>query len=163
MGILDKIKAINNAGLMSFSLTQEQIQKNVEIKFPLTYEKYFSTLTLSDPKVIICEKSNKVGIEVKAITKIPFIGEKTGAITIKGGLHVSKEKKTVYLNTPEIVNLSIEGTSDDSMEAIRALAQATVEKTLEQIPIYELSGAVSARTVKSIAIKDGKLHVSVGL
>ena len=61
------------------------------------------------------------------------------------------------------MSISVEGIADESMEAIRVLAQADIEQKLEQIQIYELAGSVSARAVKSIAIKGGKLYVSVGL
>ncbi|THG76872.1 DUF1439 domain-containing protein [Pseudomonas sp. A-1] len=163
MGILDKIKSLNTAGLMSFSLTQEQLQKKVNDKFPIYHEKYFISLTLSDPTVTICEKSDRIGAELKAIAKIPLVGEKSGVITINGSLHFSAENKTVYITSPEIARLSIEGVSVDKLELIRILAQAAIEQKLEQIPIYELSGAVSARAIKSITVKDGKLNVSVGL
>lgn len=163
MGFFDKIKSLNTSGLMSFSLTQEQLQKKVEAKFPITYEKFFSSLTLSDPIVIICEKSDRIRVEIKASAKIPLVGEKTGAATIKGSLYFSAENKTVYVTSLEIVHLALEGVPGENLEPIRILAQAAIEQKLEKIPIYELSGAIAARTIKSIAIKGGKLNVSVGL
>jgi len=163
MGIFDKIKSLNISGLMAVSLTQEQLQKKVEAKFPATYEKYFSSLTLSEPIVTLCEESDRIGVQIKAAAKIPFIGEKTGTATINGSLYFSAENKTVYITSPEIMHLSLEGVPGDNLEPIRILAQAAIEQKLEKIPIYELSGAISARTIKSIVIKDGKLNVSLGL
>lgn len=163
MSLFDKIKSINESGLMSFSLTQEQLQKKVETKFPMTYEKYFSSLTLSDPTVTICEKSDKIGIQIKATAKIPLIGEKLGGASLQGSLYFSAENKTVYITNPEIVHLSVEGVSDDNLILIKNLAQAAITQKLEQIPIHELSGTVSARAIKSVTIKNGKLNVSVGL
>lgn len=163
MGFFSKIKSLNSSGLMSFSLTQEQLQKKIEVKFPIKYEKYFSSLVLSDPKVIICEESDRVGVEMKAIAKIPLIGERAGATAIKGNLSFSAEERTVYIADLEIVRLSLDGVSDENLEPIKILAQAAIKQTLGKIPIYELSGAISARAIKSITVKDGKLNVSVGL
>lgn len=163
MGIFDKFKSKNEAGFFSFSLTQDQIQKKFESKLPLTYEKFFCSLTLSDPNVTILEEGNRVAVKIKATAKIPFVGEKNGTAVLSGIIIFSKEKKSVFLGDPKIDLFSIEGLPSDKAETFKQLAQLAVEQTLKQTPIYQLPDGATARVIKSIEVKEGKLNVSLGL
>jgi len=149
------------------TLTQRDIQSQVEKKFPITEESDFYTLTLKNPKVDLQEGSGRIGLIANAAVAT-LMGESSGVIHIDGAIKYVRERGEFILGDATARAVEIEGMSAMVRQKVAELATEVLRDYFNKNPIYKLKADASAEAaiksaLKSVTVKDGKLQVELGL
>lgn len=146
----------------TLELSQEQIQQAVQARMPVKVQQMFSTLTLSNPTVILQENSDRLGVETDLLFNIGGAATGKGRGLIDGNIVFVREKGEFHLTDPQIRSLKIDGVSPQLQEPIRQLADSAAKQALAAKPIYTLDDAdlkqkLAKAVLKSVAVQGGKL------
>ena len=115
---------------------------------PVVKEKYLSTITLDDPRLVLREGSDRIGIDVRVRTKVPLLAEYTGRVAAAGKLAYRVEEKAFYLEDPTIEKIEIADLKAEHVEKVRAPIEAVA--------------AIGPRTVSGVRVQGSQLERAHG-
>jgi hypothetical protein len=149
------------------TLTQAQLQSRIGRRFPVTVTKSAVSVTFENPKVILADGSDRIGIDLDVRLKVPLGPVVSGAAAITGDLRYEPSARAFFFRDPEIEKLEIQGLKAEHDQVARKAAQAVAAATLNAIPIYELDHSMTefaaSVMLREVRVKDGVLHISAGL
>ena len=158
------VLAVENVWASDYSieLTQEQLQKAVAARMPAKMEKMFSSLTLSNPQVVLNENSDRIGLEVDLDFNLAGTVSGKGKGLIDGNIIYVREEGEFHFVNPVVKTLQVDGVAPQFQESIRQLADATAKQELAKKPVYTLDGKdlkqkLAKAVLRSALVKNGKL------
>jgi hypothetical protein len=156
-----------SSGLMTISLTQAELQARVAPKFPVTIAKPLVTVTLENPKVLLPEGRDRIGLAVDIRVKLPLGKSVSGKAAALGVPRYDGASRAFYFADPTIETFEVEGMNPEHEQLVRSLVQAAAATTLERVPIYHLDHnykqIAAAAILKETAVRNSALHLSLGL
>jgi hypothetical protein len=140
------------------------LQQQVVKSFPLKNGK----VTLRDPKVLLAEGSDRIGLEVGYT--VPILGgiKANGSVTGDGRLRYDTNTGTLYLDNPAIKVFKIQGISSGLTNGVRQMVTPVLQQALPQVPLYqldtnEIQGRLARKTLRAVRVSDGRVEVTFGL
>lgn len=152
---------------MEVSLSPEDIQNELNKKFPVEQKFPLGSITYSNPFIHLEENSNRVGLQLDS--KVSLAGKDVlqGSASGDWQIEYDSETKTVYFNEIDIKEFKVKGLPDTASFLLTNAAQPLLRDYLKRIAVYKLRDGEAtqlfARTVlKSAEVKNGRLVLTFG-
>ena len=146
-------------------LTQSEIQEKAEKKFPVEERALIAKVRLEDPKVLLEEGSDRLGLELTARVILGPI-EYPGRIGVDGRLHYDPKRGEFFLVDATVTRVNIPALEETYADQVREAASVALKGVLPNVPIYSLDSPreKSAKMfIQSVRVKNGKVMVEMGL
>lgn len=146
----------------TLEISEAKLQNKVSEMMPLKKNKFYFTVTLSEPEIELFEGSNEIGI----FTHIELVGPREvrgyGRAKITGSLSYHAEAGAFFFKNPKIVQLEIDKVSEKYVPHVKAIVQLVSSKMLEKRPVYRLKDnnlkhKFAKAMLQSVSVKDKKL------
>ena len=157
----------NSLTPQTVTLTQPQLQARIAPRFPVTVSRSVATVSLENPKVLLLEGSDRIGIELDARVRFPLGKPLAGTAAITGELGYEPSAGAFLFRNPRVDKLDLAGIRPEHDEPARKAAEAVAVATLNAIPLYELNHSMTefaaSVMLRDVTVRNGALHVSVVL
>lgn len=154
--------------VLTLTFTAADLQHILERRFPIQKSDLLLTTTFSNPRVILKEGSNLIGLHITVTVKL--IGQKPlgGNLLAEGQIRYVPAEGTFYFDNGKVQQIQIEGLPQDMGQTVEHLAAPLLDTYLTHIVLYRLkpehSKEALAKTVlKSAEIRNGRLVLQIGL
>ncbi len=146
-------------------LSKDDLQSRVE-KFVSENGQIGSTLEFTNPKVMLEEEGNRVGLEVD-VWASAYGKEGSGSLTASGSLTYKPEDGTFYISELKISKISIDKVPQFAMGMVTSFVQDGLNKLMPSIGVYTLKeGDLKQRAAKlmlqKVEVKPGKVVATIG-
>ena len=151
-------------------IKKEQIQTAVDAVLPYEKKAFVFKLTVNSTEVLLAEGSARIGgatdfdIDIKLRNGASRF---EGSIKWETGVRYDQDRSCLYLLSPEIQKLQIEGVPEKYTRAVSVSTKTILRKHLTEVPIYKirdktLKHRLARAVVKKVEVVDGKLAVTLG-
>jgi hypothetical protein len=153
---------------LTVEIAPESIQQRLDAKFPVQQPLLFGTVTFDNPKVVLREGSDRLGIELQVKLQVPLLPAANGSLSASGRPLYRADQKAFYLQGATIDRLDIVGLPPAEAEKLRGPAEIVARAVLDSFPVYELEQrnwkeATAEHTLKSVSVRNGKLLATLSL
>ncbi len=157
-----------NASAYTLELSKTELERYAQAYFPITQQTPFSKVRYSSPKIVLDEKTNRIGLEVTVHAEMPGMMAIAGRGQIDGKLEYRQQSHQFYLHDPKIKNVRFANTSYELANSIQQMANSMSQQTLPMIFVYELKDndlrqKMAKNVLKSARVQQGKLYLDMEL
>lgn len=143
-------------------MTQEQLQVMLAKGFPLKREVAFATLTFDQPRLVLEQGSNRLGLALTLLAEMPGQRPARGSGMIDGELEYHADTGEFHLRNPSVKSLSFDGLAPQYNALLQGVVAEYAAQTLPIVVLYrldesEMRQAMARRMLKSVQVKDGKV------
>ena len=155
----------SNSLAMSFDVEMDQqtLQQALSLVFPVQRNESFVTVQLANPRVILKEGSDRIGVKSRATVEVAGGARFAGEAAIDGKLRYSAKQNALYLDQATVRELHIPGVAPAVHGEVKRIASYLVRGILDTQPIYVFKEDQSAnfvnKRITGIKVKNGKLVV----
>lgn len=152
-------------------ITQQDLQQVIEKEFPISrdfLERF--TLTLQDPRIELRAGSDRIRVNLTALTNIEYEKEKLkGNATLSSGVRYDPGEGAFYLTHTRVDDLDISLLPEKYLPALTLVSSLIAKALLNRDdPIYTLDLSdriqlVAKLALKDIRIDDGVIKITFGL
>lgn len=147
-------------------VTQEQLQQQISKMMPVTQEKMYVTVTLSDPVLELGIDGNKLGMFSNVGITVPGGIKGTGRAKVTGNISYKKETGEFFFYKPTVAHIEIDQIPSEFHSNIKELAQYALNSAIRNKPIFKLSDndpqqKMAKSMLKSVDVKPGKILVTL--
>jgi hypothetical protein len=150
----------------TLNLTAAEIETVARAYFPQRQEGVFGRITLSDPKVVLEDGSERLGLGVKVKAELPGGLTAYADALVDGEVAWDPAKREFHLREPRVRRLDAEGLQEPYASLVAEGVNALAQETLPVIVLYRVpadaAGAEALKALKRVAVKDGRLRVELG-
>jgi len=154
----------------TFSFTQQQIAEQLGKRFPM-HKTYLVLIDVhyENPRVQLTDGSSDIAVGVDARVDGPVKGkELKGSADLVTKIAYDSSRGTFVLHDARLVSLEVAGVSGDVADRVKGVANQLAAERVSGIPIYKLrpadvKTALARLVLKSVSVRNGVLHVEVGL
>lgn len=153
-------------------LTADQIQAVLAEHFPVS-KSYLLVVeaTYSEPVVTLVPGSDRIGVRLSADVglKLPASAKRFHAsCDLISGIEYKPDTHQFFLSEPEVQMLAIEGVPREVLETVRRATLKLASEHLQSFPIYTVEPRglrmnAARLLLQEVSVKDGALHLSLGL
>lgn len=153
-------------------ITQQQIDAVLADKFPVS-KRYLLIIeiTYSDPAVTLLPDSDRVRIGMKAELNLKFDNQAQkvgGTCLIASAVRYKPDTQQFFLSDPKIERLEIQGLAPALADRVAKAALSLSSEHLQSFPIHtlratDLKTSAAKLLLKDVQVKDGGLHLTLGL
>ncbi|MGK5095384.1 DUF1439 domain-containing protein [Deltaproteobacteria bacterium TL4] len=149
--------------------TAAELQEKIDKKFPLEIKKPFSQFKFEEPRVILKEGNDRIGLQVKVSVWVMEQLAGIGTVELDGKLRYEKEQGALFFDEPELRKLEIEGLPKSLLSQLRELLNnSPFKQHFSEKPLYTLdpkkTGHPLAKLLlKSVTVSHGKLIATMEL
>ncbi|NOX67382.1 MAG: DUF1439 domain-containing protein [Chlorobi bacterium] len=148
-------------------ITEPELQEKILKIMPLVKNKFFVTVTLSEPKVDLQSENNNIAIFCRVEVTAPGGIKGTGKVKVSGSLKYEQKKYEFFLKDPVLESLEIDKVPDKFIPKIKNMSQQIITKVLAKRPVYKLKDnnlkhKLAKSLLQSITVKDEILYVVLG-
>lgn len=149
-------------------ITQQQIQTQIDPKFPIQKNYLVVNVTLSNPKVVLKDGSDRIFVGADVAVTVPTQPKGTGSTMLSGKVIYEKDQGAFLLTDLRVEDLKIQGISEQTVEKTKETLSQVAAQVLNRFPIYKFNEEDRAQKLakgflKSIEVRGGKLRVTLGL
>ena len=144
----------------SVTLTRDDLQREVEKRFPIEKSEILVTVRLSEPRVLLKPDSDRIGLGVTITVSAPIIQSLKGKGELDGELRFDSESRELYLDSPDLKITEASGISDKDLRAAEELIGPLLRNVLSRIPIYRLKDTDLRQPVINASVKE--IQVNAG-
>ncbi len=149
-------------------LTREDLQREVDRKFPIEKRELVAVVRLSEPRVLLNEGSDRIGLGVTVTLEAPGIKPLSGHIEADGEVHYDPEQGTLFLDYARLEKLEAKGLSERDAKLAQEILNPLLNSALAHIPLYRLNPndprqARLRGTVKSLKVESGRVVIKFGV
>ena len=164
--------AVTSSSVYAFTynleITEQELQEKIQQKMPIQKTKYFVTVTLSEPKVVLMNGSDRIDIESNIKALIPGDITAKGRGNIEGTIEYVQQSGEFYFTNPEVRSLNIENVAVKYQASIRKVADIAAKSALKRFPIYRfkddnLKQELAKAVLKAVHVENGKLILELGI
>jgi len=152
----------------TLELTDKELQRTVELYFPLIQEAPFSKLTLTSPAVRLDPKTNRIGLAVSVAIALQDIAVGKGRGLIDGTLEYRPDTGEFYLRDPQLKQVKLYQVQTEYNTLVQNFLNGLTRQTFPVIVVYRLQDddlrqRMLKSSLKSVTVRGGKLIVKMGL
>lgn len=158
----------NRGTVLTLSFTAEQLQSMLQQRFPVQQKDVFITTTFSDPRVMLQDGSDRIGLQITAT--VTALGRKaaTGNLLADGQIAYVPAEGTFYFENGRVLDIQIAGLPEDLKSVVQQLADPLIDQHLKHVALYRLKPedtqqALVKTFLKSAEIKNGRLVLQIGV
>ena len=147
-------------------LGQPELQLGLEQLFPVSKSDPLISIFLRDPKVLLHNGSERIGLQAGLASEIAGGISANGSVTIDGKLRYESKSGAFFLEDTRIKNLQVDGVPGFYIDQIRQSVEPIVRELMASNPIYVLGGqddtlALSRQQIRSVKVHNGKVFVEL--
>ncbi len=155
-------------GSFTVSLSREDLQEQIDQRFPVSRRAGLIDVTFSDPRVNLVTGSDRIGLALKLASRLPFVGSLDGHLEVSGLIAYNQETRQVFFHEPRIDLIEIDGVDPKTVGATQNAVQAVARAVLSGVPVYTLEQrtlkeAAMQYLLKSVRVRDGTLILEMAL
>lgn len=155
-------------GATTLEFTQAELQDRVSPQFPMQRNLLGTTLSFSDPVVVLSETENRIGIELTVHVALGDNVQGKGRGYADGTLIYKPDTAQLVLKEPRLRKLHVDGIADNYQDRVRETIDWVMRSSLTEIAVYQLNDKdlrekMAKRVLKSMEVKQGKLIVELEL
>ncbi len=155
----------------TIELTQERLQAELDRRFPIEKGEALVHVTLSEPKVMLREGSDRISFGVTATLNVRLNKEPKplgGQSTITTGLRYDPDQGAFFLDGPMLDDLSVRGVPIKYVGLASRLAVQLLDAHFRRWPVYTLKPdqfkqALARLVLKNVVVKSGRVIVTLGI
>lgn len=151
-----------------FELSQEELQKGLDFKFPIEKSKFFQDFTLTNPKIELKNNSDKVFLRMNVNVKNKLGLNENFYVKLNSKIYFDTKTTDIYLRDFELESLENEKIPEKLRDSISKGIVFLVNERFENKPIYNLDSLkeklviMKFNIIKDIKIKEQKLVLTLG-
>lgn len=154
-----------NAFSYTHSLSEAELQQEIEKVMPIVKKKYFLTMTLSNPNIDLIEGSNELGLKSDINVSAPGGLKGDGQAHIVGKLEYNQAQGAFYFKNARLIELTLNGIPPDLLPEIKKAAQSSLTRSLSKRPVYvlkdnDIKQQIAKSTLQSIEVKNQALQIT---
>lgn len=152
----------------TIELTRQQVQNAVDGYFPVKHITPFVMLTAHKPKVLLTQKSKRIGLEVSVLINIPGVINGEGRGLIDGDLEYRQKTGEFYLRDPKIKSLKLYDMPPEVTASVRLALQQLMRQSLPLMIVYKLQDndlkqKMAKSVLSSVAVRKGNLILELSV
>jgi len=128
----------------------------------------FITTTFSDPRVILQNGSDRIGLQITAT--VTALGRRavSGTLLADGQVAYIPAEGTFYFDNGQVQDIQIAGLPEDLKPVVQQLADPLIDQHLKHVVLYRLKPEDVRQELvkiflKSAEIKNGRLVLQLGI
>jgi len=166
--IIVSMASFANAFSYTHSLSEAELQQEIEKVMPIVKQKYFLTMTLSNPKIHLIEGSNELGLRSDINVSAPGGMKGDGRAHIVGKLEYNQAQGAFYFKNARLLELTMNGIPPDILPEIKKAAQSSLTRSLSKRPVYvlkeeDIKHQIAKSTLQSIEVRNQALHITFSI
>ena len=151
---------------VTITVKKSDIQQRLDAKFPVTKSKFLSDVTLKNPRVVLEDGSDTIGLDLDVEVAVPVLGKFTGSLRASGKISYEFEDKAFYLLEPSVEKITIDGLPEDKLEKARKPIEVVAANYLRAHPVYEFKGRnlkelTAEYVLRSVLVESGELKAVI--
>jgi hypothetical protein len=140
----------------------------MEPAFPLEQKDKLFTLKVEEPKVLLPEGADRIGVEAKIRVRLPIGTTVRGKIEADTQLRYDASASALYLTDPKVKKVEISGVNRAISRHIAPVATSLLRDGLQKEPVYTIPATgtteqILRRTLRDVRIVDGTAQLTFGL
>ena len=143
---------------MRFSIKQVKIQRLIDKQFPITIKWLFVNITLTDPKIVLVDGSQRLGIKIKAKLTFTATWNFSRDIYIDGEIEYQKHVGELFLINIEVNFLVQYKIAKIVTWPIKKMSVKFINNFMQQTPIYHFNQDDFMHKLAKSRIKDLKIE-----
>ena len=143
---------------MRFSLKQRKIQNIIEKQFPVSKKLSLINVTLAEPKIILIDGSERLGIIFKTTLRIANKWQHDHDIYVDGEIEYQKHVGELYLKNAEVNFLVQSSVAKIGTWPINKITARYINKYMQRTPIYHFNQDDFIHKLAKSRIKDLKIE-----
>lgn len=149
-------------------LTEAQLQQQLASMMPITRERMFVTVTLSQPILDLGMGGDKIGVFSSLDISAPGGIKGTGRAKVEGRISYKKENGSFYLYNPTISQIEIDQIPAQFHSNVKELAQLALNSSIKGKPIFTLKEdntqeKLAKSMLQSVKVESGKLLITLSI
>ena len=139
-----------------------------EYRFPLREKELLYALSVREPKLLLNENSDRIGLSVEV--QIGILGGKkiAGSLTADASLRYDAAQTAFFLDNPRVTDVRIPGLPKTIADKVPGVATIALQGVLKEKPVYRLTDEdaglfVLRRTLKAVKIRSGQVEATLGV
>ncbi len=149
-------------------LTREEVQTAVAAYFPVKHISPFVMLTAHNPKVLLEQKTGRIGLEFSVLANVPGVLTGEGRGLIDGDLEYRHRTGEFYLRDPKIKSLKLYDVPAEITATVKRALQQLMRQSLPVILVYKLQDSdlkqkMAKRVLTSVEVRHGKLLLELSM
>lgn len=150
------------------SLSPDEIQERIAPHFPLKKNWLIVHVVLRDPKIVLPEGADHIGINMLVEVNVPLLKPITGHLLSTAVPRYEPAAKAFYLDQAKVDRLELPGLIPELEGKARAAIESIARQELAKHPIYELKGrnlkeVAAAFSLQNVQVREGKLRATFAL
>lgn len=153
---------------LTVTLTQEDLQQRLESHFPIERSALLTTVSLSNPRVLLRDGSDRISLTLNSEIKVPLLTALHGTATASGVPRYDPSAKAFFLDQVTVDALQVPGLTPEHEPAARVALSKVAAEVLATKPVYELRDrnlkeAGAAFVLLRVRIQNAALEAHLGL
>lgn len=148
--------------------TVDELQEKIGQQFPIERKGALAKIELRRPKVVLHKDKQRIGLRVDMKIAPPLGKKYSGQMEFDAGVAYRPERGEFFLVDAQVRHFQLDDVPKIYQDMVRGLANETLKRYLEDLPIYKLDDndfkeSVAKLMLKSAAVKKGKLVLELGI
>ena len=166
--LLVALAACKDSLRREITFTAAELQAKVAKRFPLERKGQLAKVKLRNPNVLLELGSDRIGFRTDVQVKPLLGGKYQGTMSFDAGVGYNPDKGEFYLVDSQIRELVLDEVPDQYQKLVRDVANQVLGRYLDELAVYRLDPddfeeSVAKLVLKEVAVRDGKLVLSIGL
>ena len=120
------------------TISQQELQSQLQNITPITKKKWLMSVTISEPKIQLRSGQNGIEFTAKITASAPGNIKGEGRGTVAGDIEYRPQQGAFYLTSIELKSFSVNDMPQKLLPQVQAFAQKQISKAMRQYPIYKL-------------------------
>ena len=143
---------------MKFSIKQHKIQSLIENQFPITIKWLFVNITLTDPKIVLVDGSERLGLIFSTILVLANKLNYRHDIYVDGKIDYQKHVGELFLNNIKVNFLVQRKIAEIGTWPFTKITARLINKYMQHTPVYHFNQGDFIHKLAKSRIKDLKIE-----
>lgn len=148
--------------------TLQELQEKVASEFPLKKRKSLVTVNFLNPRILLSQESDRIGISLDMEVSAPGLKVVTGHLEADGGLEYRPDSGEFVFTEARVRVFELTDIPRAYARTIEQVGATLVKSYLSELTLYRLKQdnfkhSLAKLVLKSVAVENGEVVVEIGL
>ena len=148
--------------------TRQELQEKVASEFPLKKRTSLVTVNFLNPRILLSQESDRIGISLDMEVSAPGFKAVTGHLEADGGLEYRPDSGEFVFTEGRVLTFELADIPTAYSRTIEQVGAKLVKTYLSDLTLYRLKQdnfkhALAKLVLKSVAVENGEVVVEIGL
>ena len=148
--------------------TLQELQEKVATEFPLKKRKSLVTVNFLNPRILLAQGSDRIGISLDMEVSAPGLKSVTGHMEADGGLEYRPDSGAFGFTEGRVLAFELADIPKAYSRTIEQVGGKLVKAYLSDLTLYRLKQdnfkhSLAKLVLKSVAVENGEVAVEIGL